>query len=165
MTSVRIRPRFKHQIPMKSRDIQMLIQEKLKVENPICSAKQLPGYTVLKIPTKNRHFWSPELSLSFEDGENETEVRGLYGPNPTVWAVFFFGYGALGILGLFASIYGLVKVTLSGDWTIMWSLPILAILAVVLYFIAQFGQKLGVEQTFDIHHFYEEAVGVKVSIS
>lgn len=165
MTSIRIRPRFKHHVELSSKEIQEKIHQSLKNEDAVCRAVQVPGYTVLKIPAKSRHFWSPQLSLSLEEEDGKTFISGLYGPNPTVWAVFFFGYGAIGVLSLFATIYGLVEVILSKDWTFMLSLPILAIIALILYFIAQFGQKLGVEQTFEIHHFYESIVNSKVSIS
>jgi hypothetical protein len=44
-------------------------------------------------------------------------------------------------------------------------LPFLLGGLVILYFIAQTGQKMGVEQTFQLHHFFEESIGETVHIS
>jgi hypothetical protein len=35
----------------------------------------------------------------------------------------------------------------------------------ILYFVAQTGQKMGAEQTFQLHHFFEESIGETVHIS
>jgi hypothetical protein len=78
--------------------------------------------------------------------------------------MFMFGYSALGLIALFISIAGFSKMNLGIDAPILWALPVLAGLAIILYFIAQTGQKIGVEQTFIIHHFYEGAIGEKVHI-
>jgi hypothetical protein len=42
---------------------------------------------------------------------------------------------------------------------------VFAIIAVILYVFSQVGQKLGAEQTFTLHHFFEEVVHQKVHIS
>jgi hypothetical protein len=37
-------------------------------------------------------------------------------------------------------------------------------MATGLYFVSQIGQKLGAEETFALHHFVEENLGVKIHI-
>lgn len=164
MTSLRIRPRF-HQIIAASPDkVEERMKLKLKEPQNDCIGSVIPGFIVIKIPRSERHYWSPQLSLSLEEHEEGTLVRGLYGPKPTVWAMFMFGYSTLGLIGLFIAIIGFSKVSLGLEAPVLWILPVLAGLALVLYFVAQTGQKIGVEQTFTIHHFYEEAIGEKVHI-
>jgi hypothetical protein len=34
----------------------------------------------------------------------------------------------------------------------------------LMYVLSQTGQKIGAEQTFLIHHFYEDAIGEKIAI-
>ncbi len=166
MTSIRIRPRFKATYNITPEQVEELVAEHLKEPDCSCTAKIIPGFIVLRILPQEQHFWSPQLSLSFEKTEDGTgtEIRGLYGPNPTVWAIFMFGYAATAILALFLSFYGFSQYTLGQDAKILWSLPILALVAVILYFVAQFGQKLGVEQTFTLHHFFEESIGKRIHI-
>ena len=109
MTSVRIRPRFKAKYRMKPEEVGELVRKHMAELDCGCSAKILPGFIVLNVRKQEEHFWSPQLSLSFEvDEENEefTIIRGLYGPNPTVWALFTYGYAALGILATFLGMYG-----------------------------------------------------------
>jgi hypothetical protein len=164
MTSIRIRPRFNQIIKEPQEKIEARLKSKLKDPDIDCVGRVIPGFIVIKIPRSDRHYWSPQLSLSLEEHEDGTLVRGLYGPNPTVWAMFTFGYSALGLIALFISIIGFSKVSLGLEAPVLWALPILGGLAVILYFVAQTGQKIGVEQTFTIHHFYEESIGEKVHI-
>ena len=164
MTSVRIRPRFRvhKELPISS------VLKNIETEamaNKDCHCTVSHHHINIKIPAANRHFWSPELSLSLEkEEENKTLIRGLYGPNPTVWGMFTLGYGALGVLGLFALILGLSQLTLNSYAWGLWVLAGVGTLATLLYFFSQAGQKLGVEQTFTIHHFLEKALEEKIHI-
>jgi hypothetical protein len=166
MTSIRIRPRFKDSYNLTPEELQDLVRTRLKEPNCPCIGKIMPGFITLYILPKEQHFWSPQLSLSFEKDEDSdrTIIRGLYGPNPTVWAVFTLGYAAISILALFIGFYGFSQYSLGHDCAILWSLPVLAGLAAILYVVAQFGQKLGVEQTFTLHHFFEETVEHRIHI-
>lgn len=128
------------------------------------STTYVEGHITLAIPTIDRHFWSPQLSLSFEETEEGTIIRGLYGPNPTVWAIFFFGYIALGILALFALVAGSSQWMLGMGAPILWAIPVCAVVALVMYFVAQAGQKMGAEEMYRMHHFYEDTVGSVVHI-
>ena len=164
MTSLRIRPRFNQVVGEPAEKIEAKIRLKLEESQNECTGRIIPGYIVLEIPPSERHYWSPQLSISLEEHEEGTLIRGLYGPNPTVWAMFTFGYSAIGILALFAAIIGFSNLSLGLEAPVLWVLPVLGGIALILYFVAQTGQKIGVEQTFTIHHFYEEAIGEKVSI-
>jgi hypothetical protein len=112
-----------------------------------------------------RHFWSPQLSISLEEHEEGGSiVRGLYGPQPTIWAFFTYGYGAIGIIALFILVIGGGNLAIGKSGMILWALPVLAGLALILWIIAQTGQKIGVEETFRLHQFYEGTIKDKVHI-
>ncbi len=167
MSSIHIRPRFKERYKMKPEEVSELIEKHLKKVDSGCTAKMLETFIVLNIRPDEKHFWSPQLSLSFEkdeEDENFTIIRGLYGPNPTVWAFFTYGYAALGILATFLGMYGFSKYSLGQDAAVLWSLPILAGFALILYIVAQFGQKVGAEQMFTLHHFFEDSVGHRIHL-
>jgi len=132
-----------------------------------CSGEILKDFIVLNIRPDEQHFWSPQLSLSFEPDEEDkifTIIRGLYGPNPTVWAFFTYGYAALAIIGTFLGMYGFSQYSLGQDAVILWAVPILALAAFTLYMVAQFGQKIGAEQMFTLHHFFEGSIGHRIHI-
>ena len=154
MSSFRIRPRFKHIIKTDKDELERTISAALAQEKRF-SFYQFPDHICIRINPGERHIWSPQLDLSFEqDGENVI-VRGLYGPNPTVWVVFFYGYVITGLLSLFLGIWGFSAWSIGGNASILWAIPVLGIVALILYLISQAGQKLGAQQLFDIHHFYE----------
>lgn len=167
MSSLHIRPRFKETYNLKPEEVGELVRKHIAEMECGCSAKILPGFIVLRIRPQDQHFWSPQLSLSFEVDEDDSEktvIRGLYGPNPTVWAFFTYGYAALAIVATFIGMYGFSKYSLGQDASILWVLPFLAVAAVVLYVIAQFGQKIGAEQMFTLHHFFEDSVGHRIHV-
>ena len=162
MSSLRIRPRFKHIQQGESEEIQQRILKSMDKNQFVLS--HLPGHIYIKIHSNEQHFWSPQLHLSFEQDNDEVIIRGLYGPNPTLWAVFFFGYIALGILSLFLGMWGLARWSLGLSSMVLWALPVFALIATILYFAAQAGQKLGAQQLFDIHHLFESLVGDRVPV-
>ena len=163
MSSFKIRPRFKHFISGNRESLEEKIIKNLKESEELIYV-YLPGHLYIKIHPKHQHFWSPQLNLTFEEEENQVIVRGLYGPNPTIWAIFFFGYVILGILTLFIGMWGMTKYSLGMDYSILWSIPVFVALALVLYVSAQAGQKFGAQQMYDIHHFYEKTTGDRVSV-
>ena len=167
MTSFRIRPRFQHVSKKSMEAIQEKIKHSLEQPEANCIGRVIPGHVVLKIPAEDQHYWSPQLSLSLEELEAPEEgvlLRGLYGPNPNVWAMFAFGYAALGFMSLFVSIIGFSRMNLGLAAPILWFLPFFAVGFLALYVIAQIGQKIGVAQTFTLHHFFEEAIDEKIGI-
>ncbi|RLD69046.1 MAG: hypothetical protein DRI95_01265 [Bacteroidetes bacterium] len=165
MSSFRIRPQFKVIINKSKEDIENKIKDHIQKKSTKFIAQQIPGFIILKIPEPERHFWSPELSLTFEKKENGTLIKGLYGPKPSIWSFFSFSYIGLAVFTFFAFIFGSVQLSLDQEAPIFWSLSIFVSIALGIYLIAQFGQKVGVEQTFRLHHFFEETVGKKVHIN
>ncbi|MEQ9168729.1 MAG: hypothetical protein RLO12_20900 [Fulvivirga sp.] len=163
MSSFRIRPRFKHQVAGQKEALENLIKEKLKTQTQFRST-HLPGHIYIRIHPTQQHFWSPQLHLTFEQEEGHVIIRGLYGPNPTVWAVFFFGYVILSLLACFVAVWGFSLWSLNKPVDVLWGLPVLAIIAAVMYIAGQFGQKMGAQQMFDMHHFYESIIHDKVII-
>jgi hypothetical protein len=164
MSSFRIRPRFKHFCSMNKSEVEQKLLDALEQSDKKCVAVYLPGHMYLKIPPEERHFWSPQLHITFEESDEGTIIRGLYGPNPTVWAIFFFGYVFLGVVFFFAAMWGLTRLSLDLSATILWVLPVIVVLAFLLYIFAQTGQKIGAEQMFRLHLFYEDTIDNKVHV-
>lgn len=165
MSSFRIRPRFTASLPMKVEEVAKLFQAKLDEECACCEGRVYLDTVVLQIPEVERHYWSPCLTITLEEDENDsTFIRGLYGPAPNVWAIFTYGYAAIAILAMFAGSYGLSQLALDKSPWMLWTVPGFLFLGLVLYLIAQTGQKVGAEQTFTLHHFYEDTIGERTHI-
>lgn len=166
MTSFRFRPRFKRITSLSTEDFEQRIKEELKKPKTPCVGVIIPEHIVLKIPLDERHFWSPQVSLSLEELEDGgTLIRGLYGPNPTVWLLFTFGYVLIGTMAFFALMVGLSRLSLGLSAPILWLLPVFGGAAIGLYFMAQIGQKIGAEQTFMLHHFVEEVLEERIMMN
>lgn len=165
MTSIRIRPRFQQHITRSPESLMQLFEQKLTDEDH-CIVSMIPNnHVLLKVGASEHHFWSPQLWLTFDtEPDGTTLLRGLYGPGPSVWTLFVFGYGALGILALFITMAGLSQLSLDMPAPILWALPIIGLLALGIYITAQVGQKLGAQQTFQLHQFLETTLEEKISI-
>lgn len=165
MTSIRVRPRFRKLVREPMEKLQTDLEHHVaQAEGRVVKGNSSPGFLVLKVPPEDTHFWSPQLSLEFEETEEGTLIRGLYGPNPGLWALFAFGYAVIGIMALFTAIISSSAISLGKESPFLWLLPVYAVLALGLYLVGQFGQKLGAAQTFMLHHFFEEAIGDRVHV-
>jgi hypothetical protein len=168
MSSFRIRPRFQQEFVSTPEEMEQLFRDRIEHEKDFCDCRAVfrPGHIIIKVPDSERHYWSPQLSLSIEKEEDseKTLVRGLYGPHPSVWTMFAMSYLVLGIASVFAGIIGYSYHLLDKNAWMLWLIPVFAGIALILYMIAQFGQKLGAEHTFRLHHFYEETVGRRAEI-
>lgn len=166
MSSFRIRPRFQLVVKAGAEEVEQLFKDRIQEDKDLCDCFAVfrPGHIILRIPAGEQHFWSPQLSLSLDEHEDGTLIRGLYGPDPSVWTFFAMAYLTLGIASVFVAIIGYSYHMLGKDASLLWLLPVFAVLALGLYVIAQFGQKLGAEHTYRIHHFFEETLGRKTHI-
>ncbi len=158
--SHRVRPRFKGSCNDSVDVIVSKIKAALEKENAPCFGNVHPSSTTLYIPLVDQHYWSPQLSLSFEEEGSQTIVRGLYGPRPVVWTMFVFFYTIIGLAILFISVMGYSYVSLGKSGAILWFLPVLLILFLSLYLVAHFGQKLGEKQMVILHHFLEQCLEI-----
>jgi len=165
MTSFRIRPRFEKTIQIAPDKLQDRIQYSLQQPNCPFSGVITSGHTYLKIPPEDRHFWSPELHIVIEPHEEGAMLKGRYGPHPVVWFYFLMGYMALAVSSLFVTIIGMSRWSLGLSSNILWLLLVFALVTFIMYMASQAGQKLGVEQTFRIHHCLEEMIGEQIHIN
>ncbi|QBN18655.1 hypothetical protein [Flavobacterium nackdongense] len=93
----------------------------------------------INMPESKREYWSPHLHLELEAKENnETHIRGLFGPDPTLWTLFMFlHFMVAGIFVIFSAIaYSdyVLKQPTAMDLIVML---LMVIVWFLLYFIAR----------------------------
>lgn len=165
MSSFHIRPRFNQVMNLDAETVRKRLEDQVAQDGHRVELKSFPDFICLRIPEKDRHFWSPRLSLSLETTETgKTKIEGIYGPNGNVWSLYLYGYLIVGSLGLFSGILGFCQWKLGNLPWGLWIFGVMFFAAVTLYLVAQFGQKLGARQTFLLHQCYESAVGQTVEI-
>ena len=165
MSSFRIRPRFSQTLDLGIDEARERIVGEVNAGDHRCEVKSFPGFICLRIPEEDRHFWSPRLNLSLNAAaDGKTRIEGTYGPNANVWSLFLYGYLLTGSVGLFSGTLGFAQ------WLIgmlpwgLWIFGVMLAIGVGLYVLAQFGQKMGAQQTFRLHQIYETAMGRTVEI-
>jgi hypothetical protein len=166
MSSFRIRPVFSQIVELDPDEVrQRIVQAVERDEDGRFEVKNFPNFVCLRIREADRHFWSPRLNLSIEESDDgHTRIEGTYGPNANVWGLFLYGYLLIGSLGAFAGVFGFAQWMIGMRPWGLWILGGLVFLAATLYVTAQFGQKLGARQMFQIHQAYESAIGTLVEI-
>lgn len=155
MSQVRIRPRFKVWVNATLAEVQQHIERDLRKPESGCHGVFTHGHFYIKLPQKDRHFWSPQLNISLEPSEGGTLVRGLYGPNPTLWVMFTFCYGVLSVLILFISIVGLSNWSLGIDASILWIVPFLFAIIIGIYIFNLVGRGIASKEMFVLQRFWE----------
>jgi hypothetical protein len=158
----RVRPRFQVVTKDDFGQLEERIRIALKEENAPCTGRVNSGYITLYLPAEEQHYWSPQLSLTMDETEEGTLLRGLYGPRPTVWTMFVFFYALLGFAILVISIIGMANRSLEKSGAILWLVPLLAIAFLSLYLVAFFGQKAGHDQMVTLHQFLDESTGLNI---
>lgn len=162
LSMTEIRPRFR----AISNDDMDTIKEKLSTslenKDATCQGKIIHGHATFSLPTKDQHYWSPQLGLSFEETEEGTLLRGLYGPRPEVWTMFVLFYSVVGLASLVVLIIGFSQFSLGKPAEILWLLPVLITVFLTLFLVANRGKNLGKEQIIILHHFLENSTGLKI---
>lgn len=158
----RIRPRFHVETKYTTEQLKQKIDAQLHAENALITGWVDAHYAKLSIPHANQHYWSPFLSLSFEEIEEGTMIRGRYGPRQTVWTMFVFFYAFIGFAVMIVLILGTSYLSLGKSGAILWLVPVLVLVFLTLYLVSFFGQKLGHDQMVTLHHFIEKCLGQEI---
>lgn len=165
MSSFRLRPHFTHRLDMNVEEARAWLERGMRENTDRCEVKSFPGYLSLRILEAEQHYWSPQLQLSLDpDGEGAL-VTGTYGPNTNLWSSFVYAYLILASAALFSGILGMCQWCIGQTPWGLWILGVALTIAAGLYISAQMGQKLGAQQTFQLHRVYEAAIGREVAIS
>jgi len=160
LSSFRVRPRFEDSLALSPDASRQFLLEAFARQNPSFEVKAFPGYICLRIPPAERNFWSPRLTLSLDAApDHTTRIEGLYGPNANLWSLFLFGYLIIGVFGMFSGILGWAQHVIGSPPWGLWVCGVMAFLALVMYLVAQLGQKFGAVQTYQLHQAYEAAIG------
>lgn len=158
----RVRPRFQVVTKDTFEQLEEKVSKALNNGNAPCKGRVNPGYITLYLPTEDQHYWSPQLSITMDEAEEGTLLRGLYGPRPAVWTMFVFFYALLGFAILIIGIIGMANLSLEKSGAVLWLVPLLVIAFLSLYLVAFFGQKASHDQMLTLHQFLEESTGLNI---
>lgn len=123
-------------------------------------------YAILKIPSNNQHYWSPELQVHLEKDEDseDTIIRCLVGPKQTVWSMFMFSYIAIAAITLFVGMYGLIQLQLGHSNYAVYVIPIGILILPSIYTFSKIGQKTGRDQMLHLISFLYHSIDKEGSV-
>jgi len=161
VSTLEFRPRFRFLSPLSVEAIaNLLLKESSSDSSKGLVLTKAKDHLVLDVHNELRHFWSPHMDVSLEKDEDseQTLVRCLIGPSPTVWTMFMFFYGLFGFLAFVGLTLGMSQWTLKREMWGFWFLPVAAIGMIVMYFISYEGKKLSHDEMRNMKQFIDRAL-------
>ncbi|MBC2606675.1 hypothetical protein [Pelagicoccus albus] len=165
MISWRLRPSFRQELDAGSEEAQERIVNHVQSQHPNFEVKRYPGFVCLRIPEKDRHFWSPRLHIGLEaDQSGHTLVRGTFGPNANLWSLYLYGYLIIGLIGMFSGMFGLCQLYVGMSAWGLWVFSGMLVLALAMYLASRFGQRIAIPQSELLERIYVEATGKEIEV-
>lgn len=143
--SIRNRPRFKLDTQMQPEVFTSKIKKHLENHNKVLKGTVHREEAIIRLRKDDEKYWAPQLQIRIEKSnqkEKGFEVRGVFGPTPSVWTFFLFLYGMGGGIILTVGIYGWVELALGIGHLWVWSNLVGLLLILSSFVAAQIGQSL-----------------------
>lgn len=154
-----MRPRF--ELPLAAGGPRTLeaLRELLREDGCPCQGIVTSRHAELNVCERDRHFWSPQLSLEVVTDEDDTELlRGRFGPHPHVWGMFMVIYGVLALGGVAGLMYGISQWMLDRTPWALLAVPAAGALGLFVYGATFIGQGLGAEQMYVLRKLVDDAL-------
>ena len=160
LNPIRTRPRFKIFTDLEAETYAKQLKSQLKIENHIFQGNINKEVANIWVKTQHNEFWKPYLSLRIEKEENQTVIRGIFGPSSAVWTFFMFLYFIFGITFMvFISIWWVTKQIKSSDFPWAIYLAIFSIICLAFTFIAtKIGQQKAKKEMEQLRYFAEKTI-------
>ncbi|MFT5513244.1 MAG: hypothetical protein ACI8SE_001650 [Bacteroidia bacterium] len=155
---IEIRPRFKKETPETLDTLLLRLELLFQTGKTTIDGSIVHHHATVKIPIGDQHFWSPQLTLSFEELDTGTQIRGLYGPSTNVWLLFMFLYFFMGFVAMVLLIIGISRLNLGLTAYVLWAVPFVLGGIFVLWFAGKTGRKLGHKEMHKIHDLIKPAI-------
>lgn len=137
------------------------LRRKLTDKESHCCGTVLAEHVEITICDRDRHFWSPQISLTAEPQERGVVFRGRIGPQPHVWTMLVALYAVIGFGTLFALVFAASQYMVDRTLWALWALPAGAAFTALVYLIAGVGQRLGADETHTLMAFVDETLELK----
>ena len=136
---VRLLMRFYKDVDQKMDDVLLKFKNFTDYDRSHFNIKLCDDHIWIFIIGTKKEYWSPHLHLEFEPKEeNKTHIRGLFGPDQTLWTMFMFLHflvaGIFIIFGMIAYSNHTLKQPIAFDIIVM---SLMVIVWILLYVIAR----------------------------
>jgi len=152
-----LRPRFRITLRTSLEELEAIFDT-----DPVnhLSIKRLDEHIFVKFKKPETTFWTPQLHLelsSFEEGVSN--IRGVFGPNPTLWTFFMFLHFGVGTVFIILAIFAYSNYSLGKDIT-LWSVGMffLVVIWFALYAFGRLGRAKGKGQMEQLKQFVRDTI-------
>lgn len=159
--SIRNRPRFKINTQMQPEVFTSKIRMHLENHREVLTGTVHSEEAIIRLRKDDDKYWAPQLQIRIEksnEKEKGFEIRGVFGPSPSVWTFFLFLYGMGGGIILTVGIYGWVELALGIGEIWVWSNLVGFLLILSSFIAAQIGQSLSKEHLTVLRDFIERVM-------
>lgn len=155
-TTFRLRLRFYKDVEKCIEDVHEIFEESVKKNEGDFLIKVYENHIWFYVEESKKRIWSPHLHLELEPkSEKTTHIRGLFGPDQTLWTFFMFLHfiiaGTFVLFGMFAFSNYSLKQSYTTDIIVMAAMVIIWF---VLYFIAKELRKKGNNQMNEMENLF-----------
>lgn len=159
LDKIRNRPRFKMFTHLSKEIYAENLKKYLSEHKGEFSGNINKEMATICVETEYDNYWKPRLSLRTEIEDDQTVIRGVFGPSSAVWTFFMFLYFLFSILWMtFFTMYYVEKQIKSFEfpWALNGSFAMLFCLAAT-YAAARFGQFKAKDEMIKLRKFAEES--------
>lgn len=150
-----LRPRFTIDCDRTPSEVKASVLKNLQNIKTDFKTKISDNHFFIDVPTKDAHFWSPQLHFRIEDDYNgKTQIIGLFGPKSQVWTLFMFIHFI--VATAFIGFAILFYVNNKFDRSVIFPVIMLILLPIIwflLYFIGSIGKEKGKPQMDELKSF------------
>ncbi|NDV16859.1 GTP-binding protein [Muricauda sp. TY007] len=152
-----LRPRFRVSLKTNLEQLESIFDD--ATANPFL-IKRLDEHIFVKFKKAETTFWTPQLHLelsSFEEGVSN--IRGVFGPNPTLWTFFMFLHFGVGTIFIIMGIFAYSNYSLGKDIT-LWLVGMffLVVIWFSLYAFGRLGRAKGKPQMDQLKQFVRDTI-------
>lgn len=157
--TIALRPRFQRVMEFKKEAV-LKAFEAVKKDQQGYIITIVDDHIFIKLPKRIQHYWSPQLHLEVnEEGDKDSRIYGLFGPNPTVWTMFIFLHFIVATVFFVFGIWAYSNWSLEEDYALQVFFTLLTILIwFVLYFFGRMGRLKGKPQMHQLNNFMEDTL-------
>jgi len=160
--SYQMRPRFKIKLDLSVQGAMERVTQQLKNPDCPCEGKLSKKHAMLYISKGARRFWSPFVSLEFDENTEQTEINGVIGPSPNMWMMFTSGYALLAFFAFVMTMLGISQIIIKQTPWGFYCLPGILLLAVFWYSLSFMGQRLATGQIHNLRKLLDCSFGDRV---
>ncbi len=157
-----LRPRFKIEIDQNNENALKTIENSKETQKYFVISR-IDNHVFIRIPKQKQHFWSPQLHLEIDEiNATRSELKGLFGPKPSVWTMFMFFHFVVIVLFIGFGSWAYSNWTLNNPYGIQLGLMIFMIVIwIALYFSGRMGKTKGKEEMKQLCSFLENTLDLK----